>query len=210
MGFKDPLMMTVLVLAVSLLALNAGVWWFTRGRMDPRLALPAPPPTDGMLVRLAATPGTGAAPLRALSETRLRTSRGLRAALALGCVGFGAALMRLHDADMLRLAQGAVPWPELLLLALLVWHTVAMWTWELRFDAVGLSAPVLIWGRRARLWRALVAVTDDGPFTLRFHFADGAVIGVPKHVVGREALLHMADHWLNHDQGPPDARTARG
>jgi hypothetical protein len=210
MGFEDPLMMTVLVLAGLLLALNAGVWWFARGRMDPRLAPRALPPTDGMLVQLAATLGTGAAPRRTLSETRLRASWGLRAVLMGASVGFGAVLMRLHDADMLRLAQGAVPWPELLLLGLLVWHTVAMWTWELRFDAVGLSAPVLICGRRARLWRALVAVTDDGPFTLRFHFADGAVIGVPKHVVGREALLHMADHWLSHDQGPPDARTARG
>jgi len=75
---------------------------------------------------------------------------------------------------------------------------------------VGLSAPVLIFGRRARLWRALVSVTDDSPFALSLRFADGAVISVPKCVVGQAALLHMADHWLRHDQGLPDARTARG
>jgi len=209
MSLEEPRLMTVLVLAGLLLALNLGVWWFSRGKMDPRLAPRILPPGDGMLVQLAATLGTGAAPRRTLSETRLRTSAGLRAVLVLTTAGMAGALVHLNDAGLLRLAQGAVAWPELLLLAGLAFYTVSMWAWELRFDAVGLSAPVLIWGRRTRLWKSLVAVTDDGPFTLRFHFADGAVIGVPKHIVGREALLHMADHWLSHDQGPPDARTAR-
>ncbi len=142
-------------------------------------------------------------PRRGLAETRLRTSGGLRAVLAVMLAGLTLALVRLNG--------GALPgWPELALLAVLGWNALALALWELRFDPVGLSVPVLIFRRRARLWRQLVAVTDDSPFALRFHFADGAVIRVPKHVVGGSELLHMAEQWIPPDQAPPHARTARG
>lgn len=210
MGFDDPLILTILALAMPVLALNVVNRWAVRNRWDTRLGLRFLAQGDGLVVNPAADPDRGATPGRSLSETRLRAPAGMRAALVVATGGLAVLLLRLHDADMLRLAQGAVPWPELLLLAGMAWHTLAMWTWELRFDAVGLSAPVLILGRRARLWRTLVAVTDDSPFAISLRFADGAVISVPKHVVGQAALLHMADHWLRQDQGPPDARTARG
>lgn len=205
MGFDDPLILTFVALSLPVLALNVAGWWATRHRPGARLAL-----TRGALALRAAGADAGVAQGRGLSETRLRTSAGLRAVLTGATLGLGGVLLLLQDAGLLRLAQGTVPWPELLLLAGMAWHTLAMWLWELRFDAVGLSAPLLIFGRRTRLWRDLVEVTDDGPFTLRLHFTDGAVIGVPKQVVGCAALLHMADHWLRQDQGPPDARTARG
>lgn len=190
MALSDPLMLTILVLALPVLALNAGVWWAARK-------------AEGPVAPAWAPPRQGAA------EVRLRTAPGLRAGLVAASAGLAGALLLLHDGGQLRMDGGAVPWPELVLLAALVWHTAAMWTWELRFDAVGLSAPVLIFGRRARLWRSLVEMTEAGPLTIRLHFADGSVIAVPKQVVGAAALRQMANHWLCRAQEPPDARTAR-
>lgn len=184
MAFDDPLMIALLLLGVPALLVNLAVWLFGDLR------------TDG--AETAALPAR-----RSLAETRLRTSTGLRAVVSIMWAGLTLAFLRLSG--------GALPgWPELILIAVLGWNALALWLWDLRFDAVGLSAPVCIFWRRSRLWRQLVAVTDDNPFVMRFHFADGAVIRVPKHVVGGEELLHMADHWITVDQAMPHARTARG
>lgn len=184
MAFDDPLMIALLLLGVPALLVNLAVWLF--GGL-----LPDGPDAAVMPSR------------RSLAETRLRTAPGLRAVVSVMWAGLTVAFLRLNG--------GAMPgWPELALLAVLGWNALALWLWDVRFDAVGLSAPVLIFWRRARLWRQLVAVTDDNPFLLRFHFADGAVIRVPKHVVGGDELLHMADHWITADQALPHARTARG
>lgn len=205
---EDPLMVTTAGLAMGLLVFNLVVWAIARRKTDPRLVPQMFPPGDGMILQLAASVGTTAQPRRTFAETRLRQSIGLRILWLTATLGLAAGLPTLHHAGLLR-PSGSVPWPELALLAIAVWQSVAAWTWELRYDPVGLSAPVMIVGRRTRLWRNLVAVTDDSPFTLRFHFADGAVIDVPKHVVGRRELLHLADHWIHRDREPPDARTAR-
>lgn len=187
MAFDDPLTIALL-LGVPALLVNLAVW-MAGLRPETRGALPG--------LAMAGWPRRG------LAETRLRTSGGLRAVLAVMLAGLTLALLRLNG--------GTMPaWPELALLAVLGWNALALWLWELRFDPVGLSVPVLIFWRRARLWRQLVAVTDDNPFALHFHFADGAVIRVPKHVVGGGELLHMAEQWITPDQAPPDARTARG
>lgn len=189
MAFNDPLAIALLLLGAPAVMVNLAVWLF--GGFEAADDMPSeggPPPPRRR---------HGAA------ETRLRTAGGLRAVLAVMIAGVTLAMLRLNG-------NGLPGWPELALLAVLGWNAAALWLWEVRFDSVGLSVPVLIFWRRARLWRQLVAVTDDNLFARCFHFADGTVIRVPKHVVGSHELRHMADHWITPDQAMPHARTSRG
>lgn len=206
MVFDDPLSLTLVLLGAPLVAFNLLGWWADRSKAGLRVAQHLGMAAMGTAI--STVPRSAGPQPPVLSERRLRagpalkaTALGLNLALGWAIVHFDAPGLRTPTSDSL-------PVVELGLLAIALWHMLAIWSWELRFDAVGLSAPVMIFGRRARMWRHLVAVTQDSPLALYFHFADGAVISVPKHVAGHRQLLHMAEHWLHQD--PPHARTARG
>jgi len=189
MAYDDPLMIALLLLGVPALVVNLSAW--VLGKL-------VIPPLD-----LQGHAMAGAPPGHGMAETRLEASTGWRAVVAVMIAGVALALVRLNG--------GAMPsWPGLTLLAVLGWNALALWLWQLRFDLVGVSVPVLIFWRRARLWRQLDSVSDDNPLFLTLRFADGAVMRVPKHIAGGDKLLHMARYWITQDQAPAHARIARG
>lgn len=173
MQIDNPLLMALLLIGLPMLALNVAAFWWQRWRQD--------------ALELAADPGTR----HGLSETRLRVAPAPRAVVAALAGALAITLFGLQG------QISALVWPGTLLLAVLIWNTVSLWLWELRFDSVGLSAPSQILWRRSYLWRQLVRVSDDNPLTWHFHFADGALLRVPKYLAGGQELLRLARHWLD-------------
>ncbi|WP_028029142.1 hypothetical protein [Gemmobacter nectariphilus] len=192
MTYDDPLMIALLLLGVPALLVNLSAWLLGRW-----IAPPLQWQGHGPATPAGAPPGHGTA------ETRLSASTGWRAVVAVMIAGLGLALVRLNGGEL-------PSWPALAVLAVLGWNALALWLWQLRFDSVGVSVPVLIFWRRARLWRQLDSVADDNPLFVTLHFADGAVMRVPKHIAGGDKLLHMAAYWITQDQAPAHARIARG
>lgn len=176
MQFDNPLLTALAFLGLPLLGLHVLSWWWQRRQQDPQF------PADDLLR------GGTALPPASLVVTRLRVTPVLRVVLTTLTVAL---------AMVLPGQAAALAWPGSLLLAVLAWNTLAVWMWELRFDTLGLSAPSQILWRRSYLWRQLVRVTDDNPFAWHFHFADGAILRVPKQTAGREALMQTARHWLD-------------
>lgn len=140
---------------------------------------------------------------RTLSVERLRPSFGhrmMQTALAVVLIALSSEWPLIGDAGwdapiLLALKLG--------LIALLVWHAAQAWLWELRYDAIGVSAPGWLLRRESRLWRELCQVSTDGPLVLQLHFADGLVMRLPNHLHGRDHLLDQALFWL------PSADTTR-
>ncbi len=179
MQFDNPLLTALVYFGLPLLGLNLVAWWWQRRPQDLgfRAADPAPP-------------GGPALPHASLAVTRLRVTPVLRVVVTTLTAALAVVLPGLMG------QVSALAWPGTLLLMVLVWNTLALWLWELRFDTLGLSAPSQILWRRSYLWRQLVRVTDDNPFAWHFHFVDGAILRVPKQTVGRVQLMQMARHWL--------------
>lgn len=180
MQFDTSLLTVLALLALPLLGLNLVAWGWQRRQQDPQFPLEDPFAMSAQAV-----------PHASLAEMRLRVTPVLRVALTVLTLALAMVLPGL-------LGQvSALAWPGMLLLAILIWNTLAVWLWELRFDTLGLSAPARILWRRSYLWRQLVRVTDDNPFAWHFHFADGALLRVPKQTAGREQLMQLARHWLD-------------
>lgn len=133
---------------------------------------------------------------RTLSEERLRPSVGhrmMQSTLAVVLIALSA------DWPLIGGAGWDAPFAlamKLGLIALLVWHGLQVWLWELRYDAIGVSAPGWLLRRESRLWRELCQVSTDGPLVLQLHFADGLVMRLPNHIHGRDHLLDAALNWL--------------
>lgn len=133
---------------------------------------------------------------RTLSEERLRPAFGYRmmqSALAAVLIALSADWPLVGGATW---DQPVAMTIKLGLVALLVWHGAQVWLWELRYDAIGVSAPGWLLRRESRLWRELCQVSTDGPLVLQLHFADGLVMRLPNNIHGRDHLLDAALYWL--------------
>ncbi|RRH76669.1 hypothetical protein [Falsigemmobacter faecalis] len=139
-------------------------------------------------------------------ERVLRTSAGMRRLIVLLSLSLLLSLSALQD-----LQQSLLFWTAAVLLAVVIWQSLAAQTWELRFDQLGLSWPAGPAGRReGRMWRELSGLSRDDPLSLVLHFADGSALVIPKHIEGRGELLQIAEHWIAAAQGSAsDAGTSR-
>lgn len=181
MQFDNPLLTALVFLGLPVLGLNMVAWWWQRRQQDPQF-----PAEELMALRM---PGL-ALQRPSLAESRLHSTPVLRVVLTVLTFALAMTLIGLTG------RVSAVVWPGTLLLGVLVWNTVSVWLWELRFDSLGVSAPSQILWRRSYLWRQLLRVTDDNPFAWHFHFADGAILRIPKQITGRDELMQTARRWL--------------
>jgi hypothetical protein len=129
--------------------------------------------------RLVALIGHDAAVRETLGTVRLRATLGLRLVywgVTVAMIGTLASMRDLHA------GIGG------LLLAVLLYASVAVAIYEIRYDRDTITLPRWWLGTTTRTWRALEAVTERQGWFLDFHFRGGQVIEVHKYVVGHAAL----------------------
>lgn len=156
-------------------------------------------------LQVVSTIGEGAQPQRGVDMVTVRVTAGARGAVC----GLAAALAAV--AAQMPAQTGSAALITFAILGSGLLQALYFLIWEARYDLDGIVAPKWLFGHRAHRWRDLSAILTEDPWFITCRFDDGSVVRLPKHIVGRDALLEVAQHWLRHDERPrpPHARTAR-